>query len=81
MRRLLLIALLATACSDDDWVEPPKDGAAGAMDAPAEAGTRDAGSEGGLDAVPMTTSALERPSDLPRPPNGRLPADLLPPSR
>jgi hypothetical protein len=30
-------------------------------------------------ALPPSSSALPRPTDLPRPPAGRLPRDLLPP--
>jgi hypothetical protein len=71
--------VLASGCPDDD---PPPTDAGGARDSGVDSGTRDAGSpdaaraDGGDAGIP---SRLERPPILPRPPNGRLPADLFPP--
>jgi hypothetical protein len=79
MRRLFtfgLLCALAGSCSDDGG-GPPVDAA---VDVPADLAGMipDA-------ATPLPDSApalrLERPTDLPRPPGGRLPADLLPPER
>jgi hypothetical protein len=71
MRRwILMLALcLAGACGDDGSSSP--DDASRPPDASAlDAGAPDGGATG---------SCLEQPTDLPRPPTGQLPCDLLPP--
>jgi hypothetical protein len=77
MRRFLVIGLLLVAgCEDDEGGTVKTD--ASAADAAVEMGPA---ADAGADMPPATTWRLERPTDLPRPPNGRLPADLLPPTR
>lgn len=80
MRKLLWLGALcagimtaAVACDDDDGHNHPADAATDSH--PADAATVDAAADG---PGPSPRSALERPG-LPRPPQGRLPADLLPP--
>lgn len=84
----LLGLTLLLSCADDGGGNPVRDGSgdtnARTPDAAAEVGTvGDAASETGdahVGLPPAVTGLrLERPSDLPRPPNGRLPRDLLPP--
>jgi hypothetical protein len=50
----------------------------GPVDAAADNGPA---TEAGAEMTPAAPARLERPTDLPRPPNGRLPADLFPPVR
>lgn len=70
MRRwILMLALCLGACGDDG--SSPQDDASRPPDANApDAGAPDGGA---------TVSCLEQPTDLPRPPMGQLPCDLLPP--
>ncbi len=79
MRRLVILALLAlgalgAGCGDnsvgpaDDAAPVPDD--AMPIDAPPDA--PDAG-------VTQVAPCLERPDELPRPPTGALPCDLVPP--
>jgi hypothetical protein len=70
--------LLLAGCDDDDNLRGPvkTDGPA-SLDAAVDLGP----AEVGVEAPPAAPSRLERPTDLPRPPNGRLPADLFPPVR
>jgi hypothetical protein len=73
MRRcLLLVAIcLLGACGDDASSSPD---AAAAIDARApDAAAPDAGNTGPV------SPCLESPTDLPRPPTGQLPCDLLRP--
>ena len=63
MKRLALLAALALAGCGDNNVVPPPD----AGEEPADAG------------VEALAPCLDRPTDLPRPPTGGLPSDLLPP--
>jgi hypothetical protein len=72
MRRWILILALcfAGACGDDGGSSPPDDAAR-----PPDASTPDAGAPDAGAAV----SCLDQPTDLPRPPTGPLPCDLLPP--
>jgi hypothetical protein len=70
MRRLVLaIALLGLAACGDNNVQPPPD---------ARPDDPDAGDDpdGGIEVV---GPCLDTPADLPRPPTGQLPCDLLPP--
>ena len=79
MRPLLLLGLglvLVTACSDDNGGTVKNDGPSSAIDGGMEAAVPDATAS---DMLPSALSRLERPTDLPRPPIDRLPADLLPP--
>lgn len=71
MRRwIFILALcLAGACGDDGSSSP--DDASRPPDASEpDAGAPDAGA---------ATSCLDQPTDLPRPPTGQLPCELLPP--
>lgn len=65
-RLILAAALLVGACGDNIKGTPP--GEAGPDDAP----VADAGPE-------ALAPCLDRPTDLPRPPDGVLPCELLPP--
>jgi hypothetical protein len=64
-----LVAVLLTSCGK---TKPASSGGAGGVDG---AGIIDGGAldNGGL------ASCLDQPSDLPRPPSGRLPCELIPP--
>lgn len=75
-----VLALLAAGCSDDSGGKPDAAWDAGA-DLPANPVPPDAGSDASVEVPPAPLLRLERPTDLPRPPNGRLPADLFPPAR
>jgi hypothetical protein len=76
MRRwMFLIALcLLGACGDDASSSPP-DAAAPDARVPDAAAAPDAAAP---DAGPQSF-CLDAPTDLPRPPTGRLPCDLVPP--
>jgi hypothetical protein len=63
---IIALALLAGACGDNRPVTPGED--ASPFDAPTA-----------IDAAPATGPCLDRPDDLPRPPTGALPCELLPP--
>ena len=65
MRILISIALLAFAACGDN----------GRPQTPGDAGV-DAGDDAGVQPL---APCLDRPTDLPRPPTGRLPCELLPP--
>ena len=77
--RVLLLALAAlalAACGDNrnpGTPEPPADGAV-AIDAGS-----DAGADAAIDAGAGAGPCLNHPDDLPRPPTGALPCELLPP--
>ena len=61
------LAVVAAGCGDNRGPAPAEDAAPPAIDA-------------AVDAPPATTGpCLDRPTDLPRPPTGALPCDLLPP--
>ena len=68
IRVSLLLALALGACGDN--LAGPKD--AGGDDAPVVDATPDA-------APTALAPCLDRPTDLPRPPTGALPCELLPP--
>jgi len=76
----LLAGLLLAACDDDDSDRNgrPSAGAPGESGAPGvEAGAGGTGGDGGAGGEILP--CLDRPTDLPRPPVGRLPCELLPP--
>jgi hypothetical protein len=76
MRALVLSALVALGggCGDNVKVVPG-DGAPSP-----DASTADAQVDAGVDASPAVGPCLDRPpGDLPRPPAGQLPCELLPP--
>jgi hypothetical protein len=70
---LALGALLFAACGKGK--SSPMD-AAGTIDTAADT---TADTAAGVDAAPARTPCLDQPADLPRPPSGRLPCELLPP--
>jgi len=72
---LLLGAMLLGACEDSaDPRNPSSDaGASG------EGSGANEGGAGGVPADDALAPCLDRPTDLPRPPVGRLPCELLPP--
>jgi hypothetical protein len=64
MRALVFFVVLAAACGDNEKPTTPDD----------------AGIDAGPDANPQALApCLDRPTDLPRPPSGQLPCELLPP--
>jgi hypothetical protein len=63
MRFTLALALLGLAGCGDNDVQPPAD-------------ARPDDPDGGIEVV---GPCLDTPTDLPRPPTGQLPCDLLPP--
>lgn len=66
---VVTLAALVVGCGDNDEHAP--------IDAPDEI---DAGVDAAVDASPSTLGAcLDRPTDLARPPAGRLPCELVPP--
>jgi hypothetical protein len=69
MRRFILTIALLGACGDN--LEPVRD----------DAGVVDASPDAAIDAPTQQAvgPCLARPTDLPRPPTGALPCDLLPP--
>jgi hypothetical protein len=70
MRPLICaLAVLGLAGCGDNHVRPPPDAR---PDEPDAADEPDAGPE-------VLGPCLDRPTDLPRPPTGQLPCDLLPP--
>lgn len=72
MRTALAMLLTLAACGDNHGVKPAED-AAVLIDAAAPI-------DAALDAPPSVTGpCLDRPTDLPRPPSGALPCELLPP--
>lgn len=67
MRRLIVSLALFAACGDNLDPITPQDGGTDAPDAM-------------VDAAPQAIGpCLDQPTDLPRPPSGSLPCDLLPP--
>jgi hypothetical protein len=62
----LLLAAAGASCGVSKTISPPGGGGGGAAAA---------GGSGG----PEATACLDRPTDLPRPPTGTLPCELLPP--
>lgn len=80
MRRWMFLTLVLLMCCGDDAHEadpsdsgtPPTPVADGGSDAqsPPDGATPDGGA---------VTSCVDRPTDLPRPPTGRLPCELVPP--
>lgn len=69
LARGLAAAVLLVAACGDNLGAPPKDDAAPAIDAAIA-----------IDAPPGTLGpCLDRPTDLPRPPTGQLPCELIPP--
>lgn len=85
---LLLLAALAGSCADDASPKQTSEADTGVgSDAGPEVDTSDGldaaiGADAGIDSgapLPPLVPCLERPTDLPRPPSGELPCDLLPP--
>jgi hypothetical protein len=88
---MLLLGLSIAGCADDDPdPKPVSDGSAplgdaslqtdGGRDGGMDASTPDATTPGNDSSTPsVLASCVERPTDLPRPPAGRLTCDLLPP--
>jgi hypothetical protein len=79
---ILLLAVTLVATCDDDKGTPSTPDAAATMDGGAADRTIDAAldantSEGGTSSG--LTACLERPDELPRPPLGQLPCELIPP--
>lgn len=76
MRAALLSALLllaAAGCGDNKAATPSEDAAPLPIDAPLAV-------DAAVDAPPgVLGPCLDRPTDLPRPPTGQLPCDMLPP--
>jgi hypothetical protein len=71
MRRLLCCALLALGACGDNLSGSSDDAATPEIDAAGDAP---------IAAPPgLTSCALDRPGELPRPPSGTLPCELLPP--
>jgi hypothetical protein len=70
MRRVLFLLAVLTACGDN---ERPQD--------QPDAQQIDAGVDAAIDApLPVSSGpCLDKPTDLPMPPTGALPCDLLPP--
>jgi hypothetical protein len=69
-RAAFLVAVLLAACGDN---QRPPSGEVEADAAPVEI-------DAGIDGAPSTLGAcLDRPTDLPRPPTGQLPCELIPP--
>jgi len=72
MRYLILVAVLALAACGDNTRVAAKDDAGVVTDAPAI--------DAGIDAPPTALApCLDRPTELPRPPSGQLPCELVPP--
>jgi hypothetical protein len=65
MRAVIILLLAAAGCGDNVVVAPAEDAAL-----PIDAG---------VDASPAVGPCLDRTTDLPRPPSGQLPCELLPP--
>jgi hypothetical protein len=76
----LLACTFVLACTDDDtsFLSPNDSGVdAGLTDAPVV--PPDAQSDGGTIDSGRQKGCVERPTDLDRPPTGRLPCELIPP--
>jgi hypothetical protein len=70
---VLAVALVGSACSDDD-----KSTSNGGQPPALDSNVVDAGTPDGAAPAPLA-ACVDRPGDLPRPPGTELPCELLPP--